>query len=257
MTWQDLARTLTLGQKRKVKHCGTDPSAYISNGPHGVSLHCFRCGENVFEPHGRLSAADVLKMRQRDEEAVTQSFPEVLPLYADGVDPRAVLWVLKSGLSPEDATDNFGFGWDKRTQRAVVPLLHDGNPTGLWTARAVDGRSPKYLMPKGAAGSSWHRLPPDRGTVVVEDVLSAIAVSKAGLGSMAVLGTSPSATQVALLDGRPVYGWFDNDAGGRKGWVALRKVCAPFGIVPIRIQSDKDPKAYSRHEILKYIKVAT
>lgn len=254
--WIETARKLQLGQKRKVKHCGKDPSAYISNGPNGVSLHCFRCKTNEFEPHGRLSASDILAMRRSDAEAAKQPYPEVVPLYDDTCVPSAArVWVLKAGISPERATDNYGFGWCSRTSRVVIPILRDGEPTGKWIGRSLE-RNPKYLMPNGAAGTVWLDTRGAGPLVVVEDVLSAIRVAGAGYKCAAVLGTSVSTAQLAAVGAGRVCGWFDNDAGGRQGWVNLRKACAPLGIEPTRVKSDADPKTYDKETIQKYIRSA-
>jgi len=260
--WQEKAKLLQFGQKRKIPHCTPDASAYISNSPRGVSIHCFRCGENDFKSHGRLSASYFLAMRQADEEEAAQAYPDVEPLYGEGVPVQAHLWVLRAGLTPERATDEYGFGWSDRSKRVVVPILHNGTPTGMWTARATDERKPKYLMPKGTAGASWydtHGLRRDRDAcvVVVEDVLSAIRVAEAGHGALAVLGTSVGPTQANLIADYPVVGWFDGDKAGRDGFVKLRKALGPYGVTPARVQSEQDPKLYSLQQINQYIEDAT
>lgn len=256
--WQDQAKSLVFGQKRKVPHCAPDPSAYISNSPAGLRLHCFRCGENLFVKHGRLSASDVLAMRKRDEAEAELAYPDVVPMYVDGVHPDAILWILKAGITPERASDEYGFGWSDRSSRVIVPVLHNGDPAGVWTGRSVDGRKPKYLMPRGSVGASWFRLRGDRkACVVVEDILSAIRVSEAGYNSIAVLGTTVSSTQATLLADYPVVGWFDGDKAGRSGFVKLRKALGPYGITPKRVQTQRDPKTYNRNEIIKYIEDAT
>lgn len=258
MEWQDQARNLKFGQRRKVKHCGTDASAYISNSPNGLNMYCFRCGESEFVPHGKLSASEILEMRERDAEETQQVYPEITPMYAHDVPSAAHLWVLQAGLPPERATDKYGFGWSDRTNRVIVPVLHNGKPTGLWTGRAIDGRKPKYLMPKGSIGSSWYGLRRERGPcVVVEDILSAIRIVESGHNAMAVLGTAVGQTQATLIADYPVIGWFDGDKAGRNGYVKLRKSLGPYGIEPKRIETEKDPKKYSLSQIAQYIKDAT
>ena len=255
LTWKDHAKRLAFDQRRKVIHCSTEPSAYISNSTAGLSLYCFRCGEREFVPHGKLSAHDILEMRNRDEEEARQPYPSCTELYASNVPTSAHLWVLQAGITPERATDEYGFGWSEKTKRVVLPVLHNGTPTGAWTARAVDGRRPKYLLPRGAVGSSWYALEPDRGPcIVVEDILSAIRIQEAGFNSLAVLGTAVGGAQAALLSEYPVYGWFDGDAAGRAGYVKLRKALGPYGVDPKKIETPLDPKAYSLARIKQYIK---
>lgn len=196
-------------------------------------------------------------MRAVDEEESERPYPEVQELYAASVPSAAHVWVLKAGLTPERATDEYGIAWSDRSRRVIVPILHNGEPTGQWTGRAVDGRKPKYLMPRGSVGAYWYGLRGDRTPcVVVEDVLSAIRVYEAGYSSMAVLGTTISLGARDVWSGRGVVGWFDNDGGGRKGWIALRKACGTLGIDPLRVKSDRDPKTYSKTAITQYIKDA-
>lgn len=256
LDWKAHARTLRFGERRKVPHCTPDASAYISNGPRGVSLYCFRCGQPEFEGHGKLSAADILKYRRADEEARVVSYPDVVPL--SQAPPQAQSWVVQAFITPERATDKYGFGYDPVTDRVVIPVLHNGVATGLWTARATDGRSPKYLMGKGSSGSMWYYRQPlhsDRGSVlcIVEDVLSAIRVYEAGFSAVCILGTSVPTGLGSLVLGYDVRVWTDNDTAGRNGYVKLRKALSVYGIEPKRIQSDRDPKKHTRTQIQEKI----
>lgn len=198
-------------------------------------------------------------MRQADEEESRQTYPDVEPLYGEGVPTQAHLWVLRAGLTPERATDEYGFGWSARSKRVVIPILHNGTHTGMWTARATDDRKPKYLMPRGAMGACWYSLHQGMATpvVVVEDVLSAIRVHEVGYNSLAVLGTTVGPTQANLIADYPVVGWFDGDKAGRDGFIKLRKALGPYGVVPTRVQSEKDPKLYNLKKINQFIKDAT
>ena len=258
--WIKLAKTLKFGQRRKVKHCGTDISAYCSNGPKGVSLHCFRCEQDEFEPHGRLSAADILRYRANDDRAARATeYPTVIGLH-DAPDP-AKLWCLRAFIRPEKATDQYGMGYDAQTERVVVPILHNGQATGLWTARALDGRAPKYLMPFGSAGSMWYDTRRSGTIVICEDILSAARCAEAGYGAAAILGTAVGVQHLQTLETAAkdrefllhVLGWFDADNAGRDAWVKLRAACGVLGLSPIRVQSDKDPKLHKRIEIQEKI----
>ena len=221
-----------------------------------MHLHCFRCGDTDYEPHGRLSAADILRYREADDSAANlTTAPATVPL--QDAPPQAQIWPLKAFIPPERATEKYGFGWDERTQRVVVPVLHNGVHTGVWTARSVDGRTPKYLMPRGSVGSTWYDTRHGSEVVVCEDVLSAARCAEAGYSSAAVLGTSVGVQQLQRITAAVkepqfpirILGWFDADAAGRKAWVQLRKSCGVLGLNPIRVQSDKDPKLHTRKQI--------
>lgn len=255
LSWQEVANSLKFGNKRKIPHCTNDASAYVSNDPKGIRLFCFRCGSKEWESHGRMSAADILEASRRDEAEVQRSYPDVVPLYADEVPSSAHIWTLRAGLTPELATDEYGFGWSDKTHRVIVPVLHNFIATGGWTGRAIDGRKPKYILPSGSVGSCWYAF---RGLgvpcAVVEDALSAIKIYRAGYSALAVFGTTVGPTQAMLLANQSkVFGWFDPDTAGTKGYIKLRKSLGPYGISPVRVRTDKDPKYYNTKEIQNYL----
>lgn len=256
-----------------MRHCGPDSTAYISNSPAGISLYCFRCGgdSKLFVPHERLSSADIMRMRKRADAVLELPEPDTISLTDPTVPHAALVWVLKAGLSPEVAGLRYGIRWIPSIQRVFVPVLHNGYRAS-WIARACDARPPKYLRAKGAEGGSWFDLRESPGgaagagligagatagrradVVVCEDILSAIRIRAAGFKSMAVLGTSVSPEHARLLASLDPVGWFDNDAAGRKGFLSLRKAMAPYGVEVSRIQTDRDPKTYTRRQIREYI----
>lgn len=251
MTWKEDARKLAFGQKVKVQHCGPDKTAYINNTEKGVSLHCFRCKENEFEPHGKLSAVDYLRMRDADREAARKPIPDTKPLTK--APDSGKLFVLKAGITPERASDKYGFGWSDKINRVVIPVLHDFKPTGQWLARATDGRKPKYIFGEGSNAAHWVAKRRGKAVVVVEDVLSAIKVYEAGYSALAVCGTNVSQSAAMCMVGHDVVGWFDGDKAGDGGYVRLRKALSPFGIDPRKVRSDRDPKLYNKNDIRRYI----
>jgi len=249
MSWQDDARALSFGQKRKVVCCGTSPSTYISNSTRGVSLGpCFRCQYKDFERHDNLTAADILRMRQTTTELRgMQERPPTVGL-ADAPS-EARVWVLRCGITPEVATGQYGFGWAERQRRVIVPILQDGEDTGAFIARSLDPRmKPKYVASANAAGKQW--VGGEGVTVLVEDVLSAIVVSRAGFRGMAAMGTTfddamlNRATQTGKL-----VGWLDDDSAGKAAFRKLRKRMGLWDCDLYRVQSDRDPKLHSADAI--------
>lgn len=254
--WESKAKQLSFGQKRKIPHCSNSSTAYISNSTKGLGFYCFRCQEKAFVPHGKLSSKDYVRMASIDKEVVKQDKPHTLPMTHKKVDKKALAWILKTGLSPEQATEEFSIGWNNRTSRVVIPLMQNGKETG-WVARAVDGRKPKYLIPRDSSNSAWYYTEfEDTPLVVVEDVLSAIKVKRAGFNSIAVLGTHIKTEFATIMQEHPVIGWFDGDDAGRDGWVKLRKTLSPFGTHPTRIKTEMDPKAYDLRDIQEYVERA-
>ena len=251
--WQQYARTLVVGSKRKIECCSAKgPTAYISNGPKGVSLYCFRCGRSEFEPHGKRSIHEIMATRRALDDIAadeTPTMPKDAVALAEGPQ-EAHLWVLRGGLTPEEATERWGFQWHERTRRVLIPV-----PGGL-LGRSVYGELPKYRMLTNQTGTLyWPQKRPHSPAVVVEDCLSAIAINRAGAASVAALGTSLSPTQAAeIADGRKiVVGWFDPDAAGDKAYKRLRKMMATHPVEVHRITSEVDPKALHRMEIRRLL----
>lgn len=256
-TWRETARNLRIGSKRKVACCSADKSAFISNGDRGVSFYCFRCGHKDFEPHGERSIAEIMATRRALDELATPKTPTMPDRAVPLTDApyEAILWVLKGGLTPEDATDKHGMRWDEKTQRVLIPV-----PGGL-LGRAVRGERPKYRLLTNAPGALyWASRAALSAVVVVEDILSAIAVSRAGWAAVAVLGTSLSETQAAEIAAHPsrsVIGWFDGDKAGDQAWARLRKRMALHPVELRRIRTDRDPKNIHRESLKQLLKEQT
>ena len=256
MSWVELAKGLQFGSKRKIKHCGNDATAYISNSIAGVRLYCFRCKEQLFEYHSRMSAAEIIVRQKVESVSYDRGFPEGV-LCSDITCPDAAkVWLLRAGITPEHS-EKYGFIWSPELSRVCVAIDEES-----WIARAVDGRNPKYILSKGSSGKFWTN---DRDqsrcselVVVVEDVLSAIKISESGFVSMAVLGTTVSSLHANWLSKySKVVGWFDGDKAGRRAQSRLLKSLGVFGVLPASIRTDEDPKYHSLSVIQEKIKEVT
>lgn len=195
-------------------------------------------------------------MRQNTQELRRLSVrPETVAL-ADGP-PEAWLWVLSAGLTPERATHDYGFRWIPRYSRVLIPVLERAVDTGGWLSRGFVRGEPKYIASDTAKGKLWSSAPKSDGVVVVvEDVLSAIAVDRAGFMAVAAMGTAFPLPTMALINGmgHTVIPWLDPDKGGRAGLLALRKASSSF---PIRLAtpvvSSVDPKRYPAADIRRLV----
>jgi len=246
-SWKQVAHALRIGQRLKIQCCGTDRSALASNNDRGISLHCFRCGRKEWEPHGERSIHEIMATRRADA-ALTKSatMPEDAVALMDG--PSAALqWVLAGGLQPEIAHETYHFRWHAQSRRVLIPLSDHG-----LLGRAVHGERPKYRL-FGRGSLYWATGDLSRPLVVVEDILSAIAVSRVGWPSVAVLGTSISPEQAREIAKPKVIGWFDDDKAGNKGWISLRKRMALYPVKLSRIMTQLDPKALHRADLIEHL----
>lgn len=168
---------------------------------------------------------------------------------------QAIVWLLKGGLSPEEAETTHGIKWHEPTHRLMLPIRdRDQRETGL-LSRSVNGERPKYRMVRGKPTIHFPHKPSHRIIVAVEDVLSSIAVAKAGYDSVAVLGTSISDTDaLAITRGvDTVLAFMDPDKAGRLGAVALRKKLALYPVRFAKLTADRDPKYLSRLAIREIV----
>ncbi len=245
--WQAIAKALPVGQSRKVLHCGSSPAAKVSQNGAGLLMHCFRCGETEFIPHGPRSTAEILAARQATESL---SQARCIPARAIHLtDPQcpstALLWPLRAGLTPETASSVYGMRYDPVTQRVLIPLKEG------FLARAVNNERPKYIK-AGAKDTETYCLFDKGGDLVIvtEDILSAIAVNRAGFNSIAVLGTSFSATITAEIGAfSTVICWTDADKAGDEAFVKLRKRLRLYDTKLLRIRTEKDPKQVHKAQI--------
>jgi len=175
------------------------------------------------------------------------SIPSTAVPIMDGP-PAAIQWVLAGGLQPEIAYTEYGFQWDDKSNRVLIPLAK-----GV-LGRSVSGAKPKYRL--YGIGDVYRVSPPEcdrEALVVVEDVLSAIAVARAGWPACAVLGTSISPVVAAGLAAPEIVGWFDDDPAGNTAWTQLRKRMALWPCVLRRVTTTKDPKHVHRAELIAHL----
>lgn len=239
------------GTKRKFLHCGSTPAARVWKSQFGVGFKCFRCHEDDFEKFGQRSIADVLEARNAlnaIDERATKIPPGAVPLSADGVPHAALLWVLKTGLTPEVAAGEYHMAWHEDTRRVFIPIGSD-----MILARAVYKEdTPKYKLfgrMKAAVFTAQGRSP----LVVVEDILSAIKVNRAGYSAAAVLGTSVTPEIAAELASKhtSIVLWLDPDKAGMSGRSAIKKSLAlyPVDVLYARSTIATDPKYQTREQI--------
>lgn len=250
--WQQQASKLRIGQSKKVPCCGSGPSTYISYTQHGLRIGpCFRCGYKDFVPHKERSAAQIMAARRLPEPSKSASMPtSAVSMYEPSVPSYARLFVLLSGITPEEATDEYGIKYDPERDRVLFPINE-----GFLSRRVSPwDTSPKWIK-YGASETTYHALHRDHELLVtVEDVLSGLVVWRAGFSSIVLLGTAISdGAAVAMDPYRRILCWTDGDKAGDQAFRRLRKRMALFGKIPERIRTASDPKLVHASEIRRII----
>lgn len=138
--------------------------------------------------------------------------------------------------------------WHEDTRRVFIPVGSD-----VILARAVYKEdTPKYKLfgrLKAAVFTTQGHSP----LVVVEDILSAIKVNRAGYSTAAALGTSVTPEIAAKLASvhEDIVLWLDPDKAGISGRTAIKKALGlyPVNVLYARTTIATDPKYQTRDQI--------
>ena len=169
----------------------------------------------------------------------------------------ARLWLMKYHVTQEEVQQH-GICWSPQYQRLILPVRDSCGKLLYWQGRYFGSESgqPKYLNVKANRGEVWF----DTGNkdsaviVLVEDILSAIAVARTGsYRAVALLGSFISDDLVLKLlrEGKQVCVWLDLDK--RCQSVKYSKRLQAFGIQAKSIVTNKDPKEYTPQQITKEV----
>lgn len=163
-----------------------------------------------------------------------------------------ISWLRKFGITGVDQ-EKYGI---KVTDEHVEFSLYKENEVVLTNTRYFgdDPNEPRYRT-KGSRTTSRNTIGDDGlGVIVVEDVISGIAVAKSGYGAYICCGSSISTKTLQALAseaGRRLGVWLDPDQRANALKIALR--AQQWGADARPIYTDKDPKYYAPEEIKRII----
>ena len=265
--WLAKAKTLQAGRRIRTECCAQDRSMLVSNEERGYRAYCFRCGCRGFVPHGDFSI-DQLRRRRDEFALMDERKPVRLPHdFTTEIPPNEAVWLYRASISAELAR-HYGFGYSGSLRRVVLPVYRDNALIGF-TARSTINVKPKYIermvSPSGSIFvSDPSVLLPDSGDcvrdagydlVLTEDILSAVRVGRIARRTVALLGTSANAEQLAaILKGvRRIAIWLDPDKAGRTAGHKLSRTLQLQGFSVQSIRTERDPKFYSNAEIRRIL----
>lgn len=231
----------------------------VDHKPNGWSAWCHRCSDSGFVPHPQPSMAERLAAlkERKTVEAVAAADPR--PPMPANFDPAtwplaARVWLYKAGIGNE-AIQRLGFYWHERMKRVVMPVFEAGKLV-YWQARGFDRDMPKYINPP--IDKPVFKRGSGPVIVLLEDMLSTVRVGEVTEARCA-MGTSLTDAAIAdiLATGLPVKVWLDPDAAGVKGRRKYVPKLRAYGIDAMAIRSDKDPKYYSKEEIVACLQLSS
>lgn len=256
-TWLAIAKELAPNSKTRDNcDCGSGKTLVISRDHKTYSCYCFRCGYQRYSDVGTLSLEELAKIKELNKQAkevrltveLPEDFTEDIPLIGR-------LWLYKGGVGPS-LWKKYSIGWSDTLQRVIMPIF-DNSKLVWFQARAVHpGQMPKYIGPDGDRSTLVFKTGEHTGksVTVVEDMMSAYRVGEI-TATCSLLGTKITTAQANILGQYDlVTTWLDDDAAGKRGAYDVRRA---VGLVTeVRnISTTKDPKCYSREEIVNILGV--
>jgi len=257
-SWLPQAEALRPGERRRTEHdCGEGRTLIIEHTDEALRAYCFRCNDTGYKPHPAPSLEQRLARLQavRDAESLV-SEASALP-GPKTPDPRdwplpARAWLYKAGFS-NDRIAELGFYYHAPTERVVLPVFMHGRLV-YWQARGFRPDRPKYINPKVDKSKLLGLFGSGDLLVLTEDILSAARIGEIACGA-AILGTDFSEAQAVYIAGHAgrVLVWLDPDAAGRKATGRVLRTLAMLGVKASPIESERDPKLYSKKEIATFL----
>lgn len=169
---------------------------------------------------------------------------------------EALKWPLSAGLTFSEMA-GLNLQYSKKLDRVCIPISYSGQYRGF-LARRVGKEGPKYLARQNDRDNFiFHKHVTDNNIIViVEDVLSAYKISKAGYNTLALMGTHLTDSMLSLVSSN--YNnyiiWMDNDNPDVKlAQASVKKQLGLYGGVRI-VKTNSDPKSYTTDEIKSILK---
>ena len=212
---------------------------------------------------GELKARMILDRRKHKkatgEQTITRASVFLPYDITDELPTSALVWLRMYNVTQQEI-QKYGLCWSPKYDRLVLPVRDENGKLVYWQGRYFghDKCQPKYINTRSSRGNVWFDTGGDCKTVVlVEDILSAIAVSRTGEArAIALLGSFISDNLIVKLlsEDRQVCVWLDRDKWCES--LAFTKRLNVFGITAKTISTTKDPKCYKPVTICKELRHA-
>lgn len=255
--------SLELGEVKRYKlcpFCGREISAkgfIVQRTERGWLLYCHKCKDCVHIDKSGLPLSKVkelLKLRQQVAPSEQNILRKVVTLPADftsDIPEPGLFWLEQYGVTPQER-QRFCIGYSESLNRVILPVF-EGDELVYWQGRrlSADKVEPKYINVRASSRDGIYfkiRTANSDLTVIVEDILSAIAVARAGYSTLALLGSYANHSLRNHLTTERVKFWLDTDK--RKESIKFSKTLRANGFTCSSVLlHTKDPKEYSTEEI--------
>jgi len=236
--------------KKQGRDNGHDNLGIYSDGHH----YCFSCG--YFVPSDKCKTYEA---RHRGLQSSVQRERPIIRLPTDsdiGIPRKAKDWFFQYGFDNNTLT-RYNILWSEARQFLIFPYFVDGELLA-WQGRyfGEDKKIGKWHT-KGKVEEFVYTLgPPSKSLVLVEDIVSAIKVSRI-MQSSPLFGSVISLRRFTMLRHfyNTIYIWLDPDKQIEA--IQFAQKGRLFGFDCHVILSDKDPKEHSIESIEQYLNVTT
>lgn len=173
---------------------------------------------------------------------------------------NALLWLAKYHVTSEEIK-RYNISYSPYFERLILPVYDRHGRLVYWQGRYFgkdsSGTHPKYYNTRSSRGEIWFDTGGDSNIiVVVEDILSALSVARAGYRAFALLGSYVSDNLIRKLqsEGKQVCVWLDLDK--QCASMQYTKRLNVFGVQAKTIVTTEDPKEYLPDRIIKEVEHA-
>jgi hypothetical protein len=211
---------------------------------------CFSC--QYYEFPNKITS---FKNKIAEDDEIDYQLP-YLPVDCDILYPhKAIEWIEQYQLTREDLYKH-NVLWSETMQRLIFPVFGDGHLIA-WQGRYFGDLpdKPKWYG-KGNLKDTYNILNQTNRIVLTEDIISAIKVSKCGVGAMPLYGSFVGRERFKRLynlinKDDEVLVWLDPDK--RKEGTKEAELGRLYGINCRTILSSYDPKEHSYEEIKRIL----
>ena len=252
-------------------HRGQGEEAFHANFRQNV-FHCFACGAggNVLDLVAAMEGCSIREAalrlsgfqapgsaaagRPEERQLVTKKRMVNLPLEFSLTLDRSHAYLGRRGLDAA-TTDRFGVGYYRggglMSGRVAIPIHDERGRLIAYSGRAIDGTTPRYLLPAGFHKSqvlfNYHRAVEsgDKPLIVVEGFFDCMRIHQAGFPCVvALMGARLSSAQRALLTNRfsRVVLMLDGDPPGRRASAQIAsELGRAVGITDLHLPDNLQP----------------
>jgi hypothetical protein len=244
-----------IGDMKQFNHdnCGdTKERLYVTVTRSGWIFHCHNCApkmsgffrDNVrMLPAPKQTATALMEILSHNEVV---DAPKIgLPFdFTPQLHPEGAKWLLKYGITEEEKK-KYSIGYSPSFHRIILPVIKEGIGVVFWQGRnlgKVTPKNPKYKSIQAKGQDKLFEICNGEGAVViVEDILSAIKLSRTGVSAIALLGSYMPFTIYERLKKYSKIGvWLDADKYDES--VRVSKRLREFGHIVTTLHTTLDPK---------------